>query len=82
MLSGIILQTEACEAIDDFNELDKLGLVFTKAGPFEKIDIEDESMFRLTFINQNLKVDYRVRLIVLLKKYVDRIAQSYMGFLD
>lgn len=82
MLSGIILQTEACEAIDDFNELDKLGQVFTQAGPFEKIDIEDESVFRLTFINQNLKVDYRVRLIVLLKKYVDCIAQSYMGFLD
>ena len=61
-------KTNVCEAIDDFNELDKLGQGFTSVNPLEKVDIGDGSVPRPTFINQNLKVDYKVKLIELLKK--------------
>ena len=61
-------KTNVCEAIDDFNELDKLGQRFTSVNPLEKVDIGDGSVPRPTFINQNLKVDYKVKLIELLKK--------------
>ena len=60
-------KTNVCEAIDDFNELDKLGQGFTSVNPLEKVDIGDGSMPRPTFINQNLEVDYKVKLIKLLK---------------
>ena len=61
-------KTNVCEAIDDFDELDKLGQGFTSVDPLEKVDTGDGSMPRPTFINQNLKVDYKVKLIELLKK--------------
>jgi hypothetical protein len=37
---------DACEAIDDFDELDKLGQGFTSADPLEQVDIGDGSMPR------------------------------------
>jgi hypothetical protein len=67
-------KTNACEAIDDFDELDKLGQGFTSANPLEQVDIGDGSMPRSTFINQNLKADYKVELITLLKEYVNCFA--------
>jgi hypothetical protein len=48
-------KTDACEAIDDFDELDKLGQGFTSANPLELVDIGDGFMPRPTFINQNLE---------------------------
>ena len=71
-------KTDAYEAIDDFDELDKLGQGFTLAGPLEQVDIGDGSMPRPTFINQNLKADYKVELIALLKEYVDCFAWDYI----
>ena len=62
---------DACEAIDDFDELDKLGHGFMLVNPLEQVDIGDGSMLRLMFINQNLEADYKVELIALLKEYVD-----------
>ena len=70
-------KTDACEAIDDFDELDKLGQGFTSADPLEQVDIGDGSMPRPTFINQNLEADYKVELIALLKEYVDCFAWNY-----
>ena len=64
-------KTDACEAIDDFDELDKLGQGFTSADPLEQVDIRDGSVPRPTFINQNLEAGYKVELIALLKEYVD-----------
>ena len=65
---------DACEAIDDFDELDKLGHGFMLVNPLEQVDIGDGSVPRLTFINQNLEADYKVELIALLKEYVDYFA--------
>ena len=61
-------KTDTCGAIDDFDELDKLGQGFTSVDPLEKVDTGDGSMPRPTFINQNLEVDYKVKLIEILKK--------------
>jgi hypothetical protein len=67
-------KTDAYEAIDDFDELNKLGQEFTSADPLEQVDIGDGSVSRPTFINQNLEADYKVELIALLKEYVDYFA--------
>jgi hypothetical protein len=63
-------KTDACEAIDDFGELDKLGQGFTSVDPLEQVDIRDGSVPQLMFINQNLEADYKFELIALLKEYV------------
>ena len=39
-------KTDACEAIDDFDELNKLGQGFTSADPLEQVDIGDGSVPR------------------------------------
>jgi hypothetical protein len=67
-------KTDAYEAIDDFDELNKLGQEFTSADPLEQVDIGDGSVSRPTFINQNLEADYKVELIALLKEYVNYFA--------
>ena len=54
--------------------MDKLAQGFTLADPLEKIDIGDGSVPRPTFINKNLKADYKLKLIELLKEYVDIFA--------
>jgi hypothetical protein len=69
--------TDACEAIDDFDELDKLGQGFMSADPLEHVDIGDGSVPRPTFINQNLEADFKDELIVLLKEYIDYFALNY-----
>jgi hypothetical protein len=70
-------KTDVCEAIDDFDELDKLGQGFTSADPLEQVDIGDGSVPRPTFINQNLEANYKFELIALLKKYIDCFAWNY-----
>jgi hypothetical protein len=45
-------KTDTCGAIDDFDELDKLGQGFTSVVPLEKFDIGNGSMPRSTYINQ------------------------------
>ena len=70
-------KTDACEAIDDFDELNKLGQGFTSADPLEEVDIGDGTTPRPTFINKNLDADYKVKLIALLKEYVDCFAWDY-----
>ena len=71
------LETDLCEAIEGFEHMDKLGQVFTSADPLEKVDIGDGTVPRLTFVNKNLKADYKVKLIELLKEYVDCFAWDY-----
>ena len=45
---------DTCEAIEDFDDLDKLGQGFMSADPLEKVDIGDGSIPRPTFVNANL----------------------------
>jgi hypothetical protein len=47
-----------CEAIEDFDDPDKLGQGFTSADPLEKVDIGDRAISRPTFVNKNLSVEY------------------------
>jgi hypothetical protein len=63
-----------CEAIEEMEDLDKLGLGFMSADPLEEIDIGDSVTPRLTFVNKNLSVDYKNNLVVLLREYVDYFA--------
>ena len=66
-----------CEAIEDLEDIDKLGQGFTLADPFENVDIENGIVPMLTFINTNLSVEYKADLINLLKEYVDCFAWEY-----
>ena len=66
-----------CEAIEDFDDLDKLGQGFTSADPLEKVDIGDGIIPKPTFVNKNLSVEYKADLINLLKEYVDFYAWEY-----
>ena len=68
---------DMCEAIEDTEDMDKLGQEFTSADPLGKIDIEDGSVPRPTFVNANLSAKYKADLIKLLKEYVDCFAWSY-----
>jgi hypothetical protein len=70
-------KVDACEAIDDFDELDKLGQGFTLTDPLELVDIGDSSMPWPMFIKPNLKANYKVELIALLKEYVNCFAWNY-----
>ena len=45
---------DMCEAIEDLDDLDKLGQGFMSADPLEKVDIGDGSIPRPTFVNANL----------------------------
>jgi len=68
---------DMCEAIEDTEDMDKLGQGFTSADPLEMVDIEDGSIPRPTFVNANLSAEYKADLIKLLKEYVDCFAWSY-----
>ena len=68
---------DMCEAIEDFDDLDKLGQGFTSADPLEKLDICDGTIPRPTFVNKNLSVKYKADLINLLKEYVDCFTWEY-----
>jgi len=57
--------------------MDKLGQGFTSADPLEEVDIGDGTIPRPTFVNKNLKADYKAVLIELLKEYVDCFAWEY-----
>ena len=68
---------DMCEAIEDIEDMDKLGQGFTSADPLEKIDIGDGSVPRPTFVNANLSAEYKADLIKLLKENVDCFEWSY-----
>jgi hypothetical protein len=68
---------DMCAAIEDFDDIDKLGQGFTSADPLEKVDLGDGSVPRLTFVNENVLAEYKADLIKLLKEYVDCFAWDY-----
>ena len=65
------------ESIEELDDMDKLGQGFTSADPLEEVDIGDGSIPRPTFVKKNLKADYKLVLIGLLKEYVDWFAWEY-----
>ncbi len=62
------------ETIEDFDKVEKLGQGFTLADPLEEVDIGDGTKPRPTFVNKNMRADYKVKIIELLKEYVDCFA--------
>jgi hypothetical protein len=52
-----------CEAMEDFNEVEKLGQGFSSADPLEEIDIGDGITPRPTFINKNMSVEHMCAII-------------------
>lgn len=66
-----------CEAIEDFDDLNKLGQGFTSADPLEQVDIGDGTISRPTFVNKNPDAGYKADLIKLLKEYVDCFVWNY-----
>ena len=66
-----------CEAIEDLEDIDKLGQGFMSTDPLEMVDIGDGTIPRPTFVNANLSNDCKADLIKLLKEYVDCFAWEY-----
>jgi hypothetical protein len=64
-------KTYTCEAIEDLNDLGKLGQGFTSADLLEEVDIGDGTVPRPTFVNRNLDPIFKLELIKILKEYVD-----------
>jgi hypothetical protein len=60
-----------CEAIEDFDELEKLGQGFPSADPLEEIDIGDRITPTSTFVNKNVSLEHKDTIIKLLRDYVD-----------
>jgi hypothetical protein len=61
---------DMCEAIENFDEVEKLGQDFSSANPLEEIDIEDGISSRLTFVNRNMSLEHKYAIIKLLRDYV------------
>ena len=70
-------KNDICEAIDDFDEVEKLGQGFSSADPLEEVDIGNGTTPRPTFINKNMPTEYKDKVIKLLKEYVDCFAWEY-----
>ena len=65
------------EAIEELDDMDKLGQGFTSADPLEEVDIGDGTVPRPTFVKRDLEADYKSELIALVKEYVDCFAWEY-----
>jgi hypothetical protein len=70
-------KNDMCEAIEEMEDLDKLGPGFMSVDPLEGIDIRDGVTPRLTFVNKNVNVDYKNNFVELLREYVDCFALNY-----
>jgi hypothetical protein len=66
-----------CEAIKDFNEVEKLGQGFSSVDPLEEIDIGDGITPRLTFVNKNMSLEHKDDVMKLLRDYVHCFAWNY-----
>ena len=66
-----------CEAIEEPDDMDKLGQGFASTDLLEEVDIGDGTIPRLTFVKQKLEADYKSKLIALVREYVDCFAWEY-----
>jgi hypothetical protein len=67
-------KNDMCEAVEEIEDLDKLGPDFMSVDPLEEINIGDGVTHRPTFVNKNLNVDYKNNLVKLFREYVDCFA--------
>jgi hypothetical protein len=68
---------DMCKAIEDFNEVEKLGQGFLSADPLEEIDIGDGITSRPTFVNKNMSLEHKDVVIKLLRDYIDCFTWNY-----
>jgi hypothetical protein len=73
---------DMCEAIKDFDEVEKLGQGFSSVDPLEEIDIGDEIIPRSIFVNRNMSLEHKDAIIKLLRDYVDCFVWNYREMLD
>jgi hypothetical protein len=66
-----------CEAIEDFDEVEKLGQGFSSADPLEEIDIGDGITPWPTFVNDNMSLEHKDALIKLRRDYIDYFTWNY-----
>jgi hypothetical protein len=66
-----------CQAIDDFDEVEKLGQGISSADPVEEIDIGDGITPRPTFVNKSMSLEHKDVVIKLLRDYVDCFTRNY-----
>jgi hypothetical protein len=71
-----------CEAIEDFDEVEKLGQCFSSANPLEKVDIGDKITPRPTFVNKDMSLEHMDAIIKLLKHYIDCFTWNYYEMPD
>jgi hypothetical protein len=74
-------KNDRCEAIEETEDLDKLGPGFMSADTLEEIDIGDGVTPRPTFVKRDLSADYKSNLVKLLREYVDFFAWNYQEML-
>jgi hypothetical protein len=60
-----------CEAIKDFDKVEKLGQDFSSVDPLEEIDRGDGITPQLTLVNKNMALEHKDAIIKLLRDYVD-----------
>jgi hypothetical protein len=65
------------EAVEDFDELGKLDQDFSSVDTLDKVDIGDGKIQRPTFVNANLSVEQKGKILELLRGYVDCFAWNY-----
>jgi hypothetical protein len=68
---------DICEAIEDFDEVEKLVQGFSSVDPLEEIDIGDRIIPRPTFVNKNMYLEHKDAIIKLLRDYVDCFTWNY-----
>jgi hypothetical protein len=62
---------DMCAAMEDLEEVEKLGQGFSLVDPLEEIDIGDGITPRLTFVNKTMFLEHKDAIIKLLKGYID-----------
>jgi hypothetical protein len=71
------ITNDMCEAIENFNEVEKLGQGFSSADPLEEIDIGDGITPRPTFVKKNMSLEHKDAIIKLLRNYIGCFAWNY-----
>jgi hypothetical protein len=71
-----------CEAIEDFDKVEKLGQGFSSADPLDKLDIGNGITPRPTFVNKNMSLERKDTVIKLFRYYVDCFTWNYCEMPD
>jgi hypothetical protein len=71
------ITNDMCEAIEDFDEVEKFGQGFSSANPLKEIDIGDGITLMPTFVNKNMSLEHKDDIIKLLRNYIDCFIWNY-----